>query len=240
MKWHLYHKDVTRSTNLDARGGKPGDVFTADAQLAGRGRLDHPWHSGEGENLALSAVLDVANCEPEVVATIPLVVGLAVARAMEVLLHLSRVGIKWPNDILVNGHKIAGILCERHGDRVIAGVGVNVKAKSFPKEFAARATSLVQEGAKGVSVWAVRDEILTRLGRLYALWREKGFAAIYPEIAARDILKGRFVEVAQGDNDTQTVHGLCGGIASNGSLNVAGEEIYAGEAHILTVANEIV
>ena len=86
----------------------------------------------------------------------------------------------------------------------------------------------------------MRDEILTRLGRLYALWREKGFAAIYPEIAARDILKGRFVEVAQGDNDTQTVHGLCGGIASNGSLNVAGEEIYAGEAHILTVANEIV
>ncbi len=240
MKWHIYHKDVTRSTNLDARGGKSGDVFTADAQLAGRGRLDHPWHSGEGENLALSAVLDVVNCEPEVVATIPLVVGLAVAQAIETLLGRSRVGIKWPNDILVNGRKLAGILCERHGDRVIAGVGVNVKAMSFPKEFAAKATSLVQEGAKGASVPSVRDEILAQLARLYTLWREKGFAPIYPEIAARDILKGKFVEVAQGDNDAQTLHGLCGGIAANGSLNVAGEEIYAGEAHILTVANEVI
>ena len=75
--WTVHHKAVTESTNLDARDGKPGDVFTADEQTAGRGRLDHTWMSEPGKNLMASVVLDVGGIAPQEVATLPLVVGLA-------------------------------------------------------------------------------------------------------------------------------------------------------------------
>ena len=140
--WTIYHKAVTESTNLDARRGKPGDVFTADEQTAGRGRLDHTWLSPPGQNLMLSVVLDVSDVAPPEVATLPLVVGLAAATATSILL-LRQTWIKWPNDVLVDNRKLAGILCERHGDSVIAGVGINVNQKVFAPEIALRATSLL-------------------------------------------------------------------------------------------------
>ena len=80
--WRVKHRAVTGSTNKDALGGKPGDVFTADYQTAGRGRLDHQWLSPSGENLMMSAVIGVANVPPEEGATLPLVVGLAVAKTI--------------------------------------------------------------------------------------------------------------------------------------------------------------
>ena len=88
------------------------------ADAAGRGRLDHTWISPPGENLMLSAVLDVSGMEPQEVATLPLVVGLAAATATSLLL-LRQTWIKWPNDVLIYHRKLAGILCERHGENVI-------------------------------------------------------------------------------------------------------------------------
>ena len=82
----IHHKPETASTNIDARAGRHGDVFTADFQTAGRGRLDHKWLSAPGENLMLSAVLDVGDCPPDRVATLPLVVGLAVIEGLSPLL----------------------------------------------------------------------------------------------------------------------------------------------------------
>ena len=81
-KWRVHHKSETESTNLDARAGKHRDVFTADHQTAGRGRLDHKWLSPPGTNLMMSVVLSVEGLEPEQVATLPLVVGLAVVKAV--------------------------------------------------------------------------------------------------------------------------------------------------------------
>ena len=86
MNWTIHHQPSTASTNLDARAGRHGDVFTADFQTAGRGRLDHKWLSAPGENLMLSAVLDVGDCPPDRVATLPLVVGLAVIAGLSPLL----------------------------------------------------------------------------------------------------------------------------------------------------------
>ena len=111
-------------------------MYTADAQTAGRGRLDYRWLSAPGANLMLSAVFDVAGLAPEQVATFPLVVGLAahaaVSRMLATVPDVPPVRLKWPNDLLVGGRKIAGILCERHADAVIAGVGVNVNETAFP------------------------------------------------------------------------------------------------------------
>ena len=237
-KWRIHHKPETASTNLDARAGKSYDVFTADYQTAGRGRLDHKWLSPPGTNLMMSVVLSVAGLSPEQVATLPLVAGLAVTKALASLFPVPCSlfpSLKWPNDVLINGKKIAGILCERHGDNVIVGIGVNVGQTEFDKTIADRATSLEIVDPALVSrlpssVLSVRDAILAELGKWYGIWREKGFAAVYPEIAAVDCLKGLEIAVRQADDDAAPVSGVCGGIQPDGSLDVGGTKVYAGEA----------
>ena len=234
MEFRFHRKETTASTNADAREGRPGDVFVADSQTAGRGRLDHEWHAARGENLTFSVVLDAADASPAEVATLPLVVGLAVARAVGSLLgKISEVAVKWPNDVLVGGKKICGILCERNGDAVIAGVGLNVNQTDFPAEIAARATSLrLVEGSQ-----FDRDDVLkgvvSEIGDMHSRWLRGGFAALRGAFAAFDLLKGREVAVLATDGDTTPVKGLCGGVQEDGSLLVGATKVYAGEAHVL-------
>ena len=227
MNWKIHHRSETRSTNVDALEGVHGDVFTADFQTAGRGRLDHRWLSPSGVNLLMSAVLGVDGLDPQQVATLPLVVGYAVVKALPAEVRGERVALKWPNDVLAGSRKLAGILCERHGDSVIAGVGINVKAQDFPREIAARATFLGAE-----SVGKVRDRVLESLGACYEKWRISGFAAFHAAFAEIDCLRGRVVAVRRTDDDTAPVRGVCGGITISGALDVGGEEVYAGEAHV--------
>ena len=230
--WTIRHKSVTESTNLDARAGKPGDVFTADEQTSGRGRLDHKWLSQSGKNIMLSVVLDVTGISPAEVATLPLVVGLAAATATSLLL-LRQTCIKWPNDILIYNRKLAGILCERHGDNVIAGVGINVNQKVFAPEIALRATSLLQIDGQERPLEMVRRAFLKTLAPFYDNWRQNGFAAIHPLVAACDALKGKEVSVLQTDSDPTPVMGICGGIQSDGTLLVGNTPVFAGEAHVV-------
>ena len=246
--WRIHHRAVTESTNRDAIVGEAGDVFTADMQTAGRGRIGHRWLSPPGENLMLSAVIGVDDAPPEDVATLPLVVGLAVAEALESLLaargataEAADVRIKWPNDVLIGGRKIAGILCERRGGRVIAGLGVNVNQTVFAPEIAACATSMLltlqRFAAFGVkpeafAVATVRDAVLARLSYVLAQWRERGFSAVWPRISARDFLKGTTVSVRRTDDDTLPIEGHCAGVRADGALDVDGEAVFAGEAHV--------
>ena len=279
IAWRIHHKAETTSTNLDARAGRHGDVYTADFQTAGRGRLDHKWLSPPGTNLMMSAVLSVGGLSPaagglspsigglspdsgglspEAVATLPLVVGLAVVQAVRGLLspiEAQNVTLKWPNDVLIGGRKVAGILCERNGDAVIVGIGINVKQRVFAPELADKAISLGSvptflagsvpncEGSVPSSsvgsvptgmgpVPRVREAVLETLGRLYETWREKGFAAVYPAIREVDFLRGQALAVRQTDDDAEPVRGICGGIQSDGSLLVGETSVYAGEAHV--------
>jgi len=227
MKFTIHHKETTESTNNDARSGSHGDVFTATEQTAGRGRIGHRWLSRPGDNLTFSAVLSVAGIPPEEAATLPLVAGLAVRR-------VAGGAIKWPNDVLVDGRKVAGILCERVGDNVICGIGLNVNQTSFPPEIAERATSLRLLTGREQSVADVLERVLAELSSLYEEWRRGGFAAVHHELAQHDALRGRFVRIIQTDTDPEPIAGVCDGIASDGSLSVAGVRIYAGEAHVLS------
>ena len=244
-KWRVHHKVETESTNLDAREGRHGDVFTADYQTAGRGRLDHKWLSPAGRNLMMSVVLSVEGLAPEQVATLPLVAGLAVVKALrrfyagheDLRRETGDVKLKWPNDVLVGGKKIAGILCERHGDNVIVGIGVNVGQTEFDKEIADRATSLAIVAPALVSglpspVLSARAAVLGEIDFWYSCWREKGFAAVFPEIATVDLLRGRTVSVRQNDGDSSPITGVSNGIMDDGSLDVGGVRVYAGEAHV--------
>ena len=226
--WRITHVEETESTNLLARSGRPGDVFTADYQTAGRGRLDHRWLAERGQNLMMSAVIDVSGLEAEHAATLPLAVGLAVVEGLRGMVPSLK--LKWPNDVLADGRKLAGILCERHGDNAIAGIGVNVRQREFPSEIADRATSLSLLGSD-VSVAKVRDAVLEALSQVVAAWRF-GFAAIYPRIVSIDYLVGLQVAIRQLDDAAPSASGLCGGIQPDGSLLVGGSPVWAGEAHV--------
>ena len=244
--WRIHHQAVTASTNLDARAGMPGDVFTADFQTAGRGRLDHSWISPPGTNLMMSAVLSVEGLSPEHVSTLPLVVGLAVARALSPFLQGLSPAIKWPNDVLVGGRKIAGILCERQGENAIVGIGVNVGQTEFSPEIADKATSLaILSKINGVCPHKtevvcpkVLREVLAELGCLYGIWLGRGFTVIYPDISAIDWLKGQRLVVRQTDDDSDPIAGVSGGVQPDGSLDVGGVKVYAGEAHVSACATD--
>lgn len=234
MEFRFHRKETTVSTNADAREGRPGDVFVADFQTAGRGRLDHEWHAARGENLTFSVVLDAANASPAEVATLPLVVGLAVARYVSSLLGgAADVSVKWPNDVLVGGRKICGILCERNGDAVIAGVGLNVNQTGFPADIAARATSLRLIAGSPFDRDDVLNCVVAEIGDMHSRWLRGGFAALRGAFAAFDLLKGREVAVLATDGDTAPVKGICGGVQEDGSLLVGATKVYAGEAHVL-------
>ena len=151
--------------------------------------------------------------------------------------------LKWPNDVLMGGRKVAGILCELDGEKVIAGIGINVKLQKFPGEIEKTAISL--EEAMGTvpkdtgyvpmgkgAVPMVREAVLGEIGRLYEVWVEKGFGAIWPEIAKIDSLRGQTLAVRQTDDDAFPVVGVSGGVQPDGSLDVGGVKVYAGEAHV--------
>ena len=180
----------------------------------------------------MSVVLSVDGLAPEHVSTLPLVAGFAVTKALLSLFpvpsSLSPL-LKWPNDVWVEGKKIAGILCERNDDNVIVGIGVNVRQRVWPNELNGRATSLLQETDKEFKITQVRNAVLGQLGKWYGIWREKGFAAVYPEIAAVDCLKGLKIAVRQTDADATPVVGVSGGIRLDGSLDVGASSAASGQ-----------
>lgn len=232
MRFDAIHRYGTvDSTNRLAAEGNPGEVFVAEEQTAGRGRLEHRWYSRPRENLLLSVVLDVTGILPLEVATFPLVAGLTVVKSIGRLLDAASaatVRLKWPNDVYIGGRKVCGIICERHDEKIVVGIGVNVRQTEFPEEIAEKATSLAREGVT-VSVDEMTDRVLEELGEGYERWRRGGFAALHPELVEIDFLKGREVTVMRTDDDGEPTRGICGGIAADGSLLVGGENVYAGE-----------
>jgi BirA family biotin operon repressor/biotin-[acetyl-CoA-carboxylase] ligase len=194
----------TASTNDDAKraaaaGAPHGATFIADAQTAGRGRGGHAWHSPPGENLYLSIVLRPAVAATEI-APITLAAGLAVARVVErAVSGGTQVALKWPNDVLANGRKIAGVLVEGQlrGDRVaslVVGIGLNVATRVFPTELEGRATSLALLGARELDRSSIAAALIAEAGRVASIYEGAGLAPLLREIRDADFLRGRWVE----------------------------------------------
>src|SRR2546427_2293671 len=169
-----------------ARAGAPeGTVVIADSQSGGKGRLGRSWVSPPGVNLYLSAVLR----PPVPAATVPqlnLLAAVAVADTVVQACGLTP-AIKWPNDVLVGGKKVCGILAEMQTEAgalraVVLGVGVNLNAplSAFPEELRDKASSLFLAGGRLVDRPAFTAVLLTHLEKLYVLWLEGGFSALRP------------------------------------------------------------
>lgn len=148
----VFHLATTTSTMDEARKCAddrlvPGTVIVADEQTQGKGRgQGRRWISEGGMNLLCTIILPYSSVEP-LPRALTLRIGLAVALAIEERFpELAPLGaVKWPNDILINGKKVCGILTEGDGKWVFAGIGLNILQRNFPPELRNRASSLILE-----------------------------------------------------------------------------------------------
>lgn len=171
----IVHKEITGSTNSDIKelamnGAEEGTVVRADMQTAGRGRRGRNWVSEKGDSLLFSVLLR-PDIDPDKASRITLLMALAVVKRLREQYGLEA-AIKWPNDIVIHGKKVCGILTELHPDTdgtffVIVGCGINVGQKRIPDELQEIATSLALEGGSVIATEELLAEILSEFERYY-------------------------------------------------------------------------
>ncbi len=212
----ITHHETIASTNDEARrlaleGAPHGTVVHADEQTAGRGRLAHTWFSPPG-NLYLSILLRTG--EPAArTSELSFLAALAVADTVEALLPRQIPAmLKWPNDVLVNGAKVAGILLEQVDDATVMGIGLNVL--QAPSNTAYKTTTIVANGGIA-SVDGARDILLDRLGRHLTDWRSDGFAPIREQWLNRTYPIGAAIRANAGG---EPVTGHFAGLDLDGAL----------------------
>jgi BirA family biotin operon repressor/biotin-[acetyl-CoA-carboxylase] ligase len=159
----------TGSTNADllaaaAAGAPAGAVLAAEEQTSGRGRLDRSWQSEPGAALTFSVLLRPAAVPAASRGWLPLLTGVAVATALRARTGLD-VSLKWPNDVLCGGAKLAGILAELTADAVVVGIGLNVTSRREELPVA-QATSLSLQGATDPD----REDLLTAIAAELEYW----------------------------------------------------------------------
>ncbi len=221
---HVHHRSIG-STNDEARklaaaGVISGTVVTSDAQTSGRGRQGRPW-STPGGALAYSLVL---RRRIEMPGTLPLQAGVAVCEAVETL-GVEMAQVKWPNDVWIDGRKVAGILVEARPQDgwAVVGIGLNltVAQSDFPPDLRDRATSVGN---------ASSAEAISALNHSLGHWLDEPIEFALSEFSRRDALLGRTVKWQGG-------HGQAHGIDGNGNLIVEAPDgsltpLNAGEVHL--------
>ena len=206
------------------RAGEPvPEAFwlRAERQTAGRGRAGRAWTEAHG-NLYASTVVRVGLGDPPA-HTLSLVAGLAVHDLLMMQLLVGRAGpgahrwLKWPNDLLVNGAKIAGILCERVGDAIIVGIGINVAA--MPEVDGRQVTCIQRSNPHNTNdAAAILRMLATSFADRLARWRDHPLSVMLVEWEERAHAKGTSLSVADGDI---RLHGSFDGLASDGALRLA-------------------
>lgn len=217
-----------RALSVDAESWPHLSVLLTDTQTAGRGRLDRVWTAPPASSLAISVLLRRLPDDPRARGWIPLVAGVAMADAVAAQLPGVDVGVKWPNDVLVDGRKICGILAEATSDAVIVGTGVNtaMTASELPVP---TATSFAVLG-RDVDADRLLAEYLRALDRLLAALDETGDAissGLHAAATTRCVTLGLDVRVSlPGD---RTIEGRAVRLDEDGRLVVVGD---AGEQSV--------
>lgn len=204
-----YIKEID-STNSYARklagnGSAEGEAVIADSQSSGRGRNHHTWQSPPGCNLYTSIILR-PSIQPSLAPQLTLVAGVAVAELLRQYCP-DKVFLKWPNDVLIDGKKICGILTEmsvKYGtvDFVVLGIGININIRKadLDQEHRHRATSLFEETERKVSRTAFASALFGSFETWYESYISKGFPFVKERWTELSGIIGN--EVAVNDGDT--------------------------------------
>lgn len=239
----LYDYEVTDSTNIRARllaeeGAPEGTVAVADRQSAGRGSRGRSWESPGGCGIFMSAVLR-PDIPPVRASMVTLTAAYSIAKVLREGYGLD-VKIKWPNDIVLNRKKLAGILTEMSSEsdfiyHIVTGIGINVNMESFPEELSDKATSLRMETGRRFGRAALTAEILNRLERDYERFvRDQDLGFLMKEYNEMLINRDQEVRLLQRG---QAGGGIARGINSMGALLVERadgslEEVFSGEVSV--------
>jgi BirA family transcriptional regulator, biotin operon repressor / biotin---[acetyl-CoA-carboxylase] ligase len=237
-----WHEEVASTSDLAKElaedGAEHGEVVIADFQTAGRGRRGRPWISPPGKNLYFSVVLR-PDLPPARAPELTLVGSLAICDALRQAGVAA--GIKWPNDVLASGRKIAGILTElaAEPDRVqwvVLGAGVNVNAslEDFPEELRGEATSVLLERGQAAPRALLAAACFTALEHWLDRHAEEGFGVVRDAWRERSVTLGREVVVKA---DGREITGTAVDLDETGALLVRGaggvERILAGDVTLL-------
>ncbi len=241
--------DVVDSTNsyakkLAEQGELEGTLVVAERQTAGRGRRGRHWESPEGVNVFMTLILR-PELHPSRISGMTLLAALALAKAIKEMFSVD-VAIKWPNDVIVAGKKVCGILTEMSSEEnfvhyAVVGMGINVNQQSFPEELQEKATSLFLETGEKIHRCALAARTVTYFGAYYRRYEREGnlsaFVSEYNQMLAN---RDREVRVYYGmvedaiEKDVQT--GIARGIDREGALLVEmegrEERIVSGEVSV--------
>ncbi len=214
---YIYEPECESTQLLVSRDAAEGTVAVTEFQSAGRGRLGRGWHAPPGTSVHCSIALRPPPERPAPELT--LVGAVAAAEAIEGATDLAA-RIKWPNDVMLEGRKVAGVLGELRETLVVLGIGINVNqtGDQLPPDARQPPGSLRSLTGHAHDRPALLGSLLLQLERLYDRWRDAGLAALSDEIGARDFLRGREVSV-------DGVGGRAVGIDHSGrlELDVGGE-----------------
>ena len=219
----MHHYETLDSTNdlakeLGSRGAPEGTVVVAETQTRGRGRLGREWESPPGVGLYVSVVLRPM-LPPMELPQITLTTAVAVVRAVRRVTGLAP-GIKWPNDLILSGKKLGGILTEMESesDRIrylVVGLGLNVNNPEFPPGLKDLATSLALEAGRPFSRVNLLQAWLEEFEGLYERFLHQGFPEILEAWKRHTVTLGKKVTVRQGPREIQ---GQAEDVAPDGAL----------------------
>jgi BirA family biotin operon repressor/biotin-[acetyl-CoA-carboxylase] ligase len=222
---HVYAYKSVQSTNTIASqladaDAPPGTLIVAESQTRGRGRLGRSWHSPEGKGIYLSIIL-YPKIDPVVAPGLSIMTAVSLAETIAGY-KPKTLNIKWPNDCLVNGRKVAGILTElsaekKHVNHVIVGVGINVnqRRRDFPKEISRVASSLGAELKKEIRRVEFLQKFLLAFERHYRRFEKSGLKSFRKKILEYSNLIGKKVRL---DMSGKIITGKAVDIDANGNL----------------------
>ncbi|MDZ5711989.1 biotin--[acetyl-CoA-carboxylase] ligase [Jeotgalibacillus haloalkalitolerans] len=213
-----------------------GTLVIAEEQVSGRGRMARTWYSPKGTGIWMSLLLR-PSLPPQKAPQFTLIAAVAIVEAIEKVCGL-KVDIKWPNDLLINGKKITGILTELQADSeqihsLIIGIGINVNQdiEDFSEEIQQIATSLHIESGKTFSRAGIVQEILFNLEKYYAVYISEGFEPIKEIWEKYAITIGKHITARTLNKE---IKGLASGITNEGVLKLIDEN---GETHLIYSAD---
>ncbi|KAB2953087.1 biotin--[acetyl-CoA-carboxylase] ligase [Heliorestis acidaminivorans] len=234
--YHSINSSNEKAKEFAREGAEEGTVVLAEEQQAGKGRLGRTWHSPLGLGLYLSIILR-PSIPLALTPQITLLTALSIAKTIEKMTSLGP-AIKWPNDILLDGKKVCGILTELSAEmdgvkHIVVGIGLNLnqEATDFPTAVTSQASSVSMQAGEKVDRLAFFNKLLMQLEDDYEHWLEQGFSAIRQQWLDRAVGLGDTVRVIAGSAQWQ---GRMEGIDDMGALlvrNKAGEiqQLMSGE-----------